>query len=114
MQIELQCHGLSPDARLTRHVQHRLARVLGRFRDHVQGARVSLRDVNGPRGGTDKHCTVLLRVKGGSDIILREREASALGAFDRAAGRVVVALVRRLERRRRGRGAVGIELLPAG
>lgn len=113
MKIELHCDGLTPDERLRHHVQRRLGVALGRFRDHVQWARVVLRDVNGPKGGADKLCTLLLRVKGGSDIILREREADALGAFDRAAGRVMLALVRRLERRRPDHRRMEMELLPA-
>jgi len=114
MKIELHCDGLPANDKLHVHVQRRLGQALGRFRDRVQWARVWLKDVNGPRGGNDKQCLVQLRLKGASDIILREREVDAQSAFNRAAGRVVYALVRQLGRQRRpGRGRPALELLPA-
>lgn len=114
MKIELHCAGLAATTKLHGHVQRRLGQALGRFRDRVQWARVWLKDVNGPRGGSDKECLVQLRVKGGSDIILQEREADAHSAFDRAAGRVIYALMRQLGRQRRpARRRAALELLPA-
>jgi ribosome-associated translation inhibitor RaiA len=113
MKIDLHCEGVPASDRLKRHVQRRLGQALGRFRDRVQWARVWLKDVNGPRGGTDKACLVQLRVKGASDIILQEREADAHCAFDRAAGRVIHALTRQLGRQRRPeRRRTALELLP--
>lgn len=114
MKIELRWDGIAADESLRSHIQRRLGMALGRFQDRIQWARVWLKDVNGPRGGDDKACLVQLRVKGGSDIILQERELDALSAFDRAAGRVVQALKRQLGKRRRiGRQRVALELLPA-
>ena len=114
MKIELRCDGLPATTKLHLHVRRRLGQALGRFRDRVQWARVWLKDVNGPRGGTDKQCLVQVRVKGASDIILQEREADAHRAFDRAAARVVYALMRQLGRQRRAvRRRAALELLPA-
>lgn len=114
MKIELHCDGLPATAKLHGHVQRRLGQALDRFRDRVQWARVWVKDVNGPRGGSDKQCLVQLRVKGASDIILQEREADAHSAFNLAAGRVVHALMRQLGRRRRPeRRRLALELLPA-
>jgi ribosome-associated translation inhibitor RaiA len=114
MKIELHCEGLAPAERLQAHVHRRLGRALVRFRDQVQWARVWLKDINGPRGGSDKECRVQLRLKGASDIILQERQSDARSAFDLAAGRVIHALLRQVERRRRPRGrSASLELVPA-
>jgi ribosome hibernation promoting factor len=114
MKIELRCEGYSAPDRLRSHVQRRLGQALGRFRDQVQWARVWLKDVNGPRGGHDKLCQVQLRVKGTSDIILQERQEDARSAFDRAAARVIHALLRQVARQRRPqRGRAAVEPTPA-
>jgi putative sigma-54 modulation protein len=113
MKVELRYAGLASDPSLGARVQRRLGLALERFRDRVQWARVQLRDVNGPRGGHDKLCVVQVRVKGGSDIILQERQADARSALDLAAGRVLHALARQLARQRQGTRRGALELLPA-
>lgn len=114
MKVELRFEGLAPSVTLRAHVHRRLGLALDRFRDRVQWARVWLRDINGPRGGADKYCQVQVKVKGGSDIILHERQADALSALDIAAGRVMQVLARQLARQRRPeRRRPGPELLPA-
>lgn len=114
MKIELHCDGVSATDRLRTHVHRRLGQALNRFRDRVLWARVWVKDVNGPRGGSDKQCLVQLRVKGASDIILQEREVDARSAFDLAAGRVIHALMRQVGRRRRTeRRRLVPELMPA-
>src|SRR5574337_1238037 len=101
MKIELHCDGFSATDWLRAHVHRRLGQALSRFRDRVLWARVWVKDVNGPRGGSDKQCLVQLRVKGASDIILQDCEMDARSAFDRAVGRVIHALARQVGRKRR-------------
>ena len=53
---------LPPDAA---HVaQQRLRFALGRFADRVRSLTVRLSDINGPRGGRDKRCTIAVRLAG--------------------------------------------------
>ncbi|MBL8447250.1 MAG: HPF/RaiA family ribosome-associated protein [Zoogloeaceae bacterium] len=114
MKIEVRFQGLAVPASLKAHIARRLQHALTSFRDRIQWVRVALRDVNGPRGGADKECQVQLRLRGTSDVIVRDRETDAHAAFDRAAGRVVFALQRQIGRRRQvQRGLRGLELLPA-
>ena len=63
MRIDLHCDGVEPAPVLREYVTRRMSFAIGRFRDHIQWARVKVADVNGPRGGNDKRCVVQLRLR---------------------------------------------------
>jgi putative sigma-54 modulation protein len=115
MRIDLQCNGVEAPATLRDYVVRRMGFAIGRFRDHIQWARVKLADVNGPRGGVDKRCVVQLRLRNRPDVIFAITEMELRSAIDRAAERVAHVLVRRLGRGRRPvrDSAVLAEVVPA-
>jgi hypothetical protein len=100
MRIDLQCNGVEPPSGLRDYVARRMRFAIGRFRDHIQWARIKVADVNGPRGGVDKRCVVQLRLRNRPDVIFAVTEVEARSAVDRAAQRVAQVLVRRLGRQR--------------
>jgi ribosomal subunit interface protein len=82
------------------YAQRRLKAALGRYRHALASVHVRLHDVNGPRGGIDKHCVVEVRGPALVPIFVRERDADLYVAIDRAAARVDRAVARRLGRNR--------------
>ncbi len=102
MRIDLRCDGVEPSPGLKDYVAKRMRFAIGRFRDHIQWARVKLADVNGPRGGTDKRCVVQLRLRNLPDVIFTITEIEVRTAVDRAAERVARVLASRLDRQRHG------------
>jgi putative sigma-54 modulation protein len=70
---------------LTELAQQRFAFALGRFGTRVQSLSVRMRDLNGPRGGADKRCTVALRLNGSPRaIVVQETDADTAAAVDAA------------------------------
>jgi len=114
MRIDLQCNGVEVPSKLREYVARRMGFAIGRFRDHIQWARVKLADVNGPRGGVDKRCVVQLRLRNRPDVIFAITEIELRAAVDRAADRVAQVLARRLERGRRPAPVLAAEIVPAG
>ncbi len=51
----------------------RVRRSLGRLTWWVAAVQIRLRDLNGPRGGCDKECQLLLRSRQGQHLVLTER-----------------------------------------
>jgi hypothetical protein len=51
----------------------RLQFVMRRLRMLVAHARLRLSDVNGPRGGVDKHCQVELKTNTGATVVISSR-----------------------------------------
>jgi len=108
---------------LTRSLEDSIFRAvlfsLGRFADAIDRVRVTISDVNGPRGGIDKQCRIQIDLGGLGRFIVQGMDAKATAAVDEAAeraGRTVRrALDRRIERRRRAaRKTSSLEALPVG
>lgn len=63
----------------------------------VPSAKVYLSDVNGPRGGTDKHCQIELKTNTGT-VVVSSLAKDWRGALDLALQRAARVLVRSLQR----------------
>ena len=100
MQIDLQAHDFVLTEGLRTHVTQRLRFALTRFQDRVARIAVRLSDVNGSRGGVDKHCHLQVRLRGLPNIVVRETQADFYVAVDRAAQRAGRTLGRYLQRAR--------------
>ena len=85
---------------LARLARRRLEFALGRFGAHVRSLTVRMTDLNGPRGGVDKHCLVAIRLTSPPRLIViqdTDVEAEvAIGRVAERAARVVARAVHRL------------------
>jgi ribosome-associated translation inhibitor RaiA len=103
MRLEIRRRRLEVSASLRAHIERRLRSALGGFARHVGRVRVYLRDVNGPRGGVDKTCRVVVHLPGTGRTVVRGADAEVYGLVTRTADRVRRAVKRRVQRRRRVR-----------
>lgn len=105
--MELNVRGLHlpvPPA-LDERVRHRLDLAIGRFSPRIRSVDVRLEDVNGPRGGVDKRCTIAMTLRRGAQL-RAHAEAEVLGAaVDQAAHRLARQVAKRLDRQAHARVA---------
>lgn len=80
---------------LQRFAEHSLRRKLGTLALRVRRAQMSLRDVNGPRGGVDKTCRIRLSLAGGGDLCVAGEAAGWYEAVTIAAMNARTAVARR-------------------
>ena len=115
MRIDLHCDGVETAPGLRDYVAQRMRSSIGRFRDHIQWARVKVAAVNGPEGGADKRCVVQLRLRNLPDVVFAITQLEVRAAVDEAADRVARVLAQRLRRHQRPVRAVAAPLaaLPA-
>lgn len=79
-------------------VRTRLEFALGRFTGRVRSLRVTLKDLNGPRGGHDKHCRIAIRLdRPGRLIVIEDLDAEPEVAISRAAERAARAVTRAVD-----------------
>ena len=78
------------------HVVTRMVRALRRVLGDSASARVSFTDVNGPKGGVDVHCTVLVHMPGHAPVTTTRAGSTARLAFAASYD----AVIRQLERGR--------------
>jgi ribosome-associated translation inhibitor RaiA len=99
MKTEVRFTGIDASDALHAYVVRRVHFRLSRFDGEVGSVVVRIADVNGPRGGADKRCHVLVRGRG--RVTVEELSADAYSAVDLALERAARAVSRGLER---GRG----------
>ena len=100
MQIDIQAKGFQLTEALTAHIRKRLMPALQKRDSHIVRAEVRLSDVNGPRGGIDKCCQLLVQIAGTSSVVIRDVSSDMYTAIDRAASRMAPSINRRLGRLR--------------
>jgi len=104
MQIDIQARNFSLTKALRGHIERRLGFALGSREHHIQRIIVRLSDINGPRGGIDKHCHVQVMLAHLPAVVIEDTQADLYAAIDRASDRAGRTVGRRLTRQRiRGR-----------
>lgn len=97
--IESSRSGESPNWRPM--AEQRVRSVLRRLQGQVQQARVSLRDINGPKGGVDKECQITLTTDGHGTLVIVSKGEHVHGALNHALQRAAHVLARVWQRKRR-------------
>jgi putative sigma-54 modulation protein len=100
MRIAIQARGFDLTEALRKHTERRLQFALSWAAHGVRTVTVRLSDINGPRGGNDKRCSIQIPIPGGQDVVVEDVEADFYAAIDCAAGRTERAVARRFERLR--------------
>ncbi len=81
-----------------------LSSSLQRFRHRLKQIHFYLEDVNGPRGGVDKQCRCVLRLRRMAPIVIQDKDASTQSLLYRVANRAAHALSKQADRKvKRGR-----------
>lgn len=113
--MEVHFETASPQARALRDIAiNRVGFVLRRLSWLVARVRVRCTDVNGPRGGIDKHCRVEMTMPGNRTVVATSTAPDWRRAFETALGKAARALVRIRQRARRPArtGRNGSDALP--
>lgn len=77
---------------------HRLRFALRRLGAWIHRANVDLVDMNGPRGGQDKHCRLELTTRGAGLVVVSAKANDWHSALNKAIARAARLLVRQLKR----------------
>ena len=98
MRIDIQANGFELTEALRQHAEKRLQFALSWAGNDVRKIVVRLSDINGPRGGKDKRCTIQIPMPRAQDVVIEDTESDLYVAIDRAVDRAERALARKLER----------------
>ena len=113
MRLEIRSHDLEFDQELRDSIESRIQFVLGRFCNRITRVTVFLSDLNGPRGGIDKRCRIVVRLVPAGQVFVEDTDADLGVVVDRAMDRVGQSVRRELERQRE-RGATRDHSPPPG
>jgi ribosomal subunit interface protein len=104
MELEIRGQNLHVGERLQEQVERQLNFALGQFETWITGATVQLEDINGPKGGIDKQCRVLVNLKGGKTLKIEDVDVDISVAINRAADRLGQVVSREIDKRREKKG----------
>lgn len=77
------------------HIHGSLEKLERRFGDWLTRTEVFIKDVNGPKGGVDKHCRLEARPRGTEPVVIDHQDEDAYTCVTRAAEKLGKALQRR-------------------
>lgn len=79
--------------------ERHLTFALSRFSPSIQQVRLRLIDMNGPRGGVDKRCRIVVTMESGATIVVESEDSDPSAAIFMAAERIGRTVARSLHRR---------------
>lgn len=97
MRVFIQTQGLNLSREDSEHIRQRLRQLLGRFGDKAIGASVHLKDINGPRGGNDKDCQLVIELED-TTAVVHDRGSQIRALVDRALHRAAHTISKQIER----------------
>ncbi len=96
----ISARGFTTTAALKEYISRRLSFAFDRFAARVSRVQVRLSDINGPRGGSDKRCQLVVAMGDLPAIVVADTSSDLYMAIDRSIGRAVHTAGRNLVRRR--------------
>lgn len=103
MRIEVRFRGVGKSDALRQHAVRRIHFALSRFGRAISSVVVRIGDINGPRGGADKRCLVVVRGPVLRSLCIEDLSADPYVAVDLAVERAARTAGRALELARSGR-----------
>jgi len=98
MKTHIHAKGFDLTDGIRSHIDKRIHLSLSRMQEHIISIEVHLADINGPKGGIDKQCKVLIHSKNITSITIRGTKDDLYEAIDHAINRASHSLVRKVSR----------------
>jgi putative sigma-54 modulation protein len=100
MQLLISGRNFKVSEELREHIDRRLQFALNKFDPEIDRVEVGLSDVNGPRGGLDKHCRIVAKMRHLGTLVIEDTDQDFYIAVNRAADRIGRSVARTLDRKR--------------
>jgi putative sigma-54 modulation protein len=100
MKIEVKSQNLELTENLQRHIARQIEFGLGRLSSHIRKVTVRLADINGPRGGVDQHCQLVISLDQIPDVVIEDVASDLMFAINRAADRASRTVSRKVRQSR--------------
>jgi hypothetical protein len=100
MEISIRARGVDRSDNLTQMLQRSIAFAVDRHKSRINRISVYLEDVNGPRGGVDKHCQIEADLRGAQSVMILEKGDDLMAVANRAVRRLGYRIGRHIDRGR--------------
>ncbi|XOV85599.1 MAG: hypothetical protein ACFHXK_10890 [bacterium] len=100
MEVQIETQNVEIPVNSSRNLAERVRKSMSHVGNHVLRLHLSLRDVNGLKGGRDKVCTIRATLASGGEVVVVDRNKQVRKALFNALRRGRVVINRELKRRR--------------
>jgi len=100
MELDIRAKGFEMTGAIEQHVRRRLQFACDWARHAVKRVSVRLSDENGPRGGMDKRCAIVVSLPQQAELVIEDTRDDIYRAVDYAVDRLGRNLAKRLVRQR--------------
>lgn len=98
MQMEMRTLNFTLSDDLKDDIERRLRSSLGRIAGQIDRLRISISDVNGPRGGVDKRCLIAVALVPRGTIMVESSGSNPVALITDAVKRTKLSVIRALKR----------------
>ncbi len=84
----LHTSGVEWTTELKDHLERRLLFALSRFAPKISKVNIYVADHNGPKGGVDKSCQIIVQMPGHTNVVVKTVDAAWIVCIDRATTRI--------------------------
>lgn len=99
MKLNINFRNTAGRGEVINHIDKRLSFAFSRTRHAIASTSVTITDVNGPKGGVDMMCQIIVQPIGLKRIVIADRRENVRQAIDRCIARASQSLDRKLKRR---------------
>ncbi len=99
MQINIHTTHHKPDTEINQYLEYRIGFAFSRTRQFIRAIDITLSDINGPKGGVDQQCKVLIKPYSSKTIVICERQSELKHAIDRCITRASRNFIQRMKRK---------------
>lgn len=84
-------------------IKEKTRKVFSRIGEHIVAIRLTIDDINGPKGGKDKKCIVVVHCHGLPSVVASNHQVSILSAVNLALTKAHASLVKKIKRHQSNR-----------
>ncbi|MGK0499617.1 MAG: hypothetical protein ACJAYG_001259 [Oceanicoccus sp.] len=99
MKLVIHSKDVESEPDLSTYIEYRMGFAFARTRRLIKAVVIAITDINGPKGGVDKQCKVIIKSYGLSDIVITERQSEIKSAIDRGITRASRNFVQQMKRK---------------
>lgn len=103
MKTSINVKGINGEGNLSDYIDRRLSFAFSRTQHAIDNFSMTVTDVNGPKGGIDKKCQVVINAQGLPSVVISEKQSDLRLAIDRCLARASQSLTRKLKRKQHSR-----------
>jgi len=100
MSLFIRCKNFRLSKAVRERIRFRLASAIARFEHRIRDVTTCLVDLNGPKGGVDKQCRLVVRLHPKGKFTIEETDSNLFAAIAHAADRLRRSIGRAVERKR--------------